>query len=286
MNEAGYFRCCCAKLPVLALITFDESIMFAIISPAKSLDFDSPLNTLPLETQPRFLSQTQQLVDELKKVSPQAMAKLMKISDKLALLNVERLAVWQPSSNDNSVMRAAAFAYSGDTYQGLAIEQFSNEQLLVAQNKLRIVSGLYGLLRPLDRICAYRLEMKISLAVNGNKNLYRFWEETLTQSLQCDMDREGAEVLLNLASTEYASAINPKTLGKTIVTPVFEDEKSGSYKVIGFYAKRARGTMAAWMVKNNISKPEQLIEFDGMGYHYVSSLSTPTKPVFRRESAS
>lgn len=259
--------------------------MFAVISPAKTLDFNSPLGVLPDQTLPRFLTQSQQLIERLKQLDPVDMARLMKVSDKIALLNVEQVAVWQKDAKDDALMRAAAFAYRGDTYQGLGVDDFTPAQLQAAQARLRIISGLYGLLRPLDRICAYRLEMKTPLTVGAHKNLYQFWGDTLTQALAKDMAEQGSKVVVNLASNEYSSAIDARLLGKPLITPVFEDEKDGHYKVISFYAKRARGAMAAWIIKHEVTRPEQLAEFDVMGYRHVPSLSTAERPVFRRSDA-
>src|SRR5699024_7131482 len=179
------------------------------------------------------------------------MANLMKVSDKIAKLNVSRFEQWRPDMSGDAA-RPAVFAFRGDVYSGLDIDHFGEKDLRAAQSRLRILSGLYGLLRPLDRIRPYRLEMGIRLASDKGSNLYQFWGDSVTRQLAQDMAEQGSDILVNLASQEYFKAINKKELPATIVSPVFEDEKNGKYKVISFYAKKARGLMAAWILQNNV----------------------------------
>lgn len=256
--------------------------MFVVISPAKTLDFASPLPPLPVETGARFLDASEQLVKLMRKLSPSEVASLMKVSDKIAHLNVERFALWHQDMSDVEAARAAVFAFRGDVYTGLDVDSFDQTQLHAAQQRLRILSGLYGLLRPLDRIRPYRLEMGIPLANVKGRDLYQFWGKKLTEQLADDMRAEGSEQLVNLASQEYFKAINVKTLPFPVISPVFEDEKNGHYKIISFYAKKARGLMAAWMLKENIRQPEQLTDFAEADYRYCPSVSRPDRPVFRR----
>ncbi len=229
--------------------------MFAVLSPAKKLDFTSPLPDLPPQTLPRFLDQSAQLVDILRQYSPLDISKLMKVSDRIATLNVERYALWDKDMQGDAA-KPAAFALRGDTYQGLDIDSFSTAELAKGQKQLRILSGLYGLLRPLDRIRPYRLEMGTRLPNAQGKDLYHYWGTTLTEQLEQDMQEQGSDVLVNLASNEYFKAIQPKQFGFPIVMPVFKDEKNGTYKVISFYAKRARGMMAGWIIKNAVTTPQ------------------------------
>lgn len=259
--------------------------MFCVVSPAKKLNFDSELGSLPEQTLPRFLDDSQQLVDQLKALSPVDIAKLMKVSDKIAQLNAERFALWQADMSDDQAARVAVLAFRGDTYQGLDADHFSGAQFRAAQQRLRILSGLYGLLRPLDRIRPYRLEMGTKFANSKGRDLYAFWGDKLTRQLAADMQGQGSEVLVNLASNEYFKAIDPKVLPYPVISPVFQDEKNGNYKIISFYAKRARGMMAAWVIKEGITRAEQLRDFDVAGYRYAPEVSTADKPVFRRAEA-
>lgn len=257
--------------------------MFIVLSPAKTLDFESPLPALPPQTEPRFLDDSERLIRLLRVQDPAAIASLMSISDKLAQLNVERYALWQRDMRDEAA-RPAVFAFRGDVYGGLDIDSFDKSALRAAQARLRILSGLYGLLRPLDRIRPYRLEMGVALANPAGRDLYHFWDDRITHLLADDMRAAGSRVLVNLASQEYFRAVHEKTLGLPVVSPVFEDEKNGKYKIISFYAKRARGLMAAWMLKHGIDKIDELPGFKVAGYRYCRSASTETVPVFRRKA--
>ena len=206
----------------------------------------------------------------------------MKVSDKIAHLNVERFAQWStPFDKDNA--RPAIFAFKGDVYTGLDIERFDADDLQAAQKRLRILSGLYGVLRPLDLMQPYRLEMGTRLDNARGKDLYQFWGEIITDQLIKDMKAAGTDVLVNLASNEYFKSVHPKRLPGPVIEPVFQDEKNGKYKVISFYAKKARGLMAAWILREGIDKPAALKKFREAGYRHDAEASTDTRPVFRRE---
>lgn len=257
--------------------------MLMLISPAKSLDFDSPLATQHF-TEPDFLPQSRQLIERMRELSPPELEKLMNISNKLANLNYGRVLDWHtPFTPDNA--RQAVLAFTGDVYQGLAANNFSQADFAFAQQHLRILSGLYGLLRPLDLIQPYRLEMGTSLSNPQGKNLYSFWQTTLTDALQQLLDQQKEPVLLNLASNEYFKAVNGKQLQSRIVSPVFKDWKNGQYKIISFYAKKARGMMAAWVIKNRIEEVEKIRDFDSQGYYFCSQQSDAQSPVFLRDHA-
>ena len=252
--------------------------MLTVLSPAKTLDFESKESTKKF-TQPEFLDEAEYLVEKLRKKSSRQLQNLMDISPDLADLNHDRFAKWsQPFDLDNA--RQAIFAFTGDVYQGLDVSQLKSDDLAYAQNHIRILSGLYGVLRPLDLMQPYRLEMGTSLKVTPKKdNLYKFWQDTLAKKLNEENDDE---VLINLASQEYFKAVDKKALKAKIITPVFKDYKNGKYKVIAFFAKKARGAMARFIVQNRINDPEQLQAFDLMDYTYNSNQSTADQPVFTR----
>lgn len=254
--------------------------MLSILSPAKTLDFETPSTTRDV-TQPDYLEQSRTLIDILRDYSPQQLSELMGISDKLAGLNAARYAEWQtPFSLKNA--KPAAQAFQGDVYVGLEADTFSAADNAFAQDHLRILSGLYGLLRPLDLIQPYRLEMGIRLENAAGKDLYAYWQDRLTQDLDAAVAASGSSTLVNLASNEYSKAIALKRLEADVVSPVFQDEKNGQYKIISFYAKKARGLMAAWLIRERIEKPSALTEFDVAGYRYAPDESKSGKPVFRR----
>lgn len=257
--------------------------MFALLSPAKSLDYESPL-LVERSTQPRLKSDTAALIDQLKGLSSEEIGRLMGISDKLALLNHERFQSFTPSfSKKNS--RQAILAFTGDVYQGMTLADWSADDFATAQDKVRILSGLYGVLRPLDLMQPYRLEMGTGLENARGKNLYQFWGDTITDLLNKDLRKSKSEVVVNLASNEYFSAVNSSKLGGTLVSPVFKDEKKGTFKIISFYAKKARGMMADFIVKNDLQKASDLLEFTTAGYAYDPESSTDEKPVFLRPEA-
>jgi hypothetical protein len=254
--------------------------MLMVISPAKTLDFESPLATQRF-TQSTLLEKSQQLIDVARDLSPAQIGSLMGISDKLAHLNADRFNQWQPPFTlDNA--RQAILAFKGDVYTGLQAETFSEADFDFAQQHLRMLSGLYGVLRPLDLMQPYRLEMGIKLANPAAKDLYGFWGDLLTQKLNDAMAEQGDEVLINLASDEYFKAVKPKQLNGELIKPVFLDEKNGKFKVISFYAKKARGLMSRYVIQNRLSKPEQLKQFDVDGYFYAADESKGNELVFKR----
>ena len=255
--------------------------MLVLISPAKTLDFDSKPQTSKF-TQCEFLDESQRLINELRKLNGSDVSTLMKISAQLGELNSERYKLWQtPFSLDNA--KQALLAFKGDVYTGLAVEKFSSKDLQFAQQHLRILSGLYGLLRPLDLIQAYRLEMGTKFVNPKGKNLYNFWGDQLTDAINQQLSKQTDEVVLNLASNEYFKAVKTKNLQGRVITPIFKDLKNGQYKIISFYAKKARGMMAAYIIKNRLLDAQQVQGFDSGGYQFQASLSTDDNWVFTRE---
>lgn len=260
--------------------------MLIVVSPAKSLDFGSPAKTRKF-TEPEYLHESQQLVSQLKKLAPAGFSKLMHISAKLGELNHTRFADWHTPFNLKNA-KQAIFAFKGDVYIGLQAEQFTTADLNFAQKHLRILSGLYGLLRPLDLMQPYRLEMGSSFTynkrVNGNgKNLYAFWDNKLTRNLNALQASEKNPILVNLASKEYFGAIKLNELEADVITPVFKDFSGGQYRVLSFFAKKARGAMSAFIIKNRIVRPEKLKDFAGDGYRYSEADSTESRFVFLRK---
>ena len=255
--------------------------MIIVLSPAKTLDFETPAH-VDTHTQPDMLAQSQELIEQLREVSPQDLAVLMKLSDKLAALNVARYGSWQqPFTQDNA--KQSALAFKGDVYTGLDADTLSAEDLNWAQSHLRILSGLYGLLRPLDLMQAYRLEMGTKFANNKGKDLYTFWDKQITNKLNEELAQQANPILVNLASNEYFKAVQAKNLSSEVITPVFKDQKNGQYKVISFYAKKARGLMARWVIENRIDEVDKLREFDVAGYYYSAEQSKPKEWVFLRD---
>ncbi|SOY44003.1 conserved hypothetical protein, DUF328 [Cupriavidus taiwanensis] len=257
--------------------------MLIVLSPAKSLDYETPAR-IETHTLPRFIDRSAALIERLRRLAPQDVGALMDISDKLAVLNVTRYADWSATfTAANS--KQAVLAFNGDVYDGLDATSLSPEDLGFAQKHLRILSGLYGVLRPLDWMQPYRLEMGTRLDNAAGKDLYAFWGDDVTQMLNADMadlKQEGAPVLVNLASEEYFKVVRPKVLQARIVTPVFEDWKGGRYKIISFHAKRARGTMARYAVTHRVTEPEKLKRFAEDGYAFDKAASDATRWVFRR----
>lgn len=255
--------------------------MLIVISPAKKLDYDTPAPTGDF-TLPELLEQSQQLIDILKGYSVEQIAELMKLSDKLAQLNYERYQAWtRKITPDNA--KQALFAFKGDVYAGLNADQFEPDDIAFAQDHLRILSGLYGVLRPLDLMLPYRLEMGTPLPNPRGKNLYDFWGDIITEKLNEALAAQGDDVLINLASNEYFNAVRPKKLKGRIVTPQFKERREdGSFKMIGIYAKKARGLMSRYIVTEQLSDPEQLKAFDYAGYAYNPDLSKGDTWVFTR----
>ena len=257
--------------------------MLIVLSPAKTLDFDTPA-PLRRHTQPQFLAQSQVLNQVLREYDPTALGKLMRISPELAQLNVLRNQHWAPPfAADNA--KQALFAFRGDVYTGLDADSLTAEDLAWAQQHLRILSGLYGLLRPLDLMQPYRLEMGTKLPNPAGKDLYAFWGAQLTQALNKALAAQGDRVLVNLASEEYFSAVKPAVLDGDIVTPVFKDYKNGVYKIISFFAKKARGRMAAWIIRERLQERAALSEFAEDGYRFEPELSQGQQLVFLRKQA-
>ncbi|MEL0083391.1 MAG: peroxide stress protein YaaA [Gammaproteobacteria bacterium] len=253
--------------------------MIILLSPAKSLDFETPSEHLP-STQPDFVDQSKALIDQLRKLGSGDIAGLMSISDKLAQLNYQRYQDWQPKFTLNN-SKQAVLAFTGDVYQGLDATTLNEEQLQFAQQHLRILSGLYGLLKPLDLIQPYRLEMGTRFKNDRGANLYDFWGSQLTDELNRLLQSE--KVLINLASNEYFKAVKAKQIAGEIITPQFKDLKNGSYKIISFFAKKARGAMARFIIENRIDQPSQLRQFDWQGYRFNPALSGDSDWVFTRE---
>ena len=268
-----------AKIP--RIISDKRMTMLAIISPAKTLDFESAVKNFPV-SQPHFTDYSEQLIEVCRKLSPQDLSSLMSISDKLAGLNAARFAEWTKIHNENN-SRAALFAFKGDVYTGLDADSLSEDDVAFAQSHLRMLSGLYGLLKPLDLMQPYRLEMGTKLANPKGKDLYAFWGNVITQAVQQAIDEQGDNVLINLASDEYYKSVKENQLNAKIIKPVFLDNKSGKYKVISFYAKKARGLMCRYLIQNRLTDIEQLKEFDLGGYWFDSASSTETEFVFKRD---
>ena len=255
--------------------------MLLVVSPAKKLDFESPLVTEKF-SQPSLLKESQLLINDCLKLSPSDIASLMKLSDKLAGLNAARFGEWStPFTPDNA--RQAILSFNGDVYTGLDAASFSEEDFDFAQQHFRILSGLYGLLKPLDLMQAYRLEMGCKLGNSRGDNLYQFWGEIITNELNKVLSEQGDDVLINLASTEYFKSVKKKSLNATIITPAFKDWKNGQYKIISFYAKKARGLMARYIIQNKLTSVEKIKAFDLAGYQYSESLSQGNEWVFTRK---
>ncbi len=254
--------------------------MLIVLSPAKSLDYKTPAK-VKAPTLPEFVSESAKLITELKKLSPQEVANLMGLSDQLAALNVGRYRDWSKKfTEENS--KPAIYAFNGDVYDGFDAKTLNAKAIDFAQDHIRILSGLYGALRPLDLMQPYRLEMGTSFKNVRGKDLYDFWGERVTDSLRHILETQKKPVLLNLASEEYFKVLQAKNLDCPIISPVFQDAKDGKYKIISFYAKRARGLMARYVVENRVTDPADLKGFNLDGYKYVASESKPEKPLFRR----
>jgi uncharacterized protein len=262
--------------------------MIIVLSPAKSLDYDTPAH-VEAHTIPDFVDEAAELIDGLRRLSPQQIGTLMSISDPLARLNFQRYADWSKRFSTANA-KQAVLAFNGDVYEGLDARSLSGADLDYAQQHVRVLSGLYGLLRPLDLLQPYRLEMGTRFENARGKDLYAFWGERITQALNAQIDHNvartnGARVLVNCASNEYFKSVKPKKLAAPVITPVFEDWKGGRYKVISFHAKRARGLMARYAVEHRISEPEALKGFDTEGYAFDADASNDATWVFRRRIA-
>jgi cytoplasmic iron level regulating protein YaaA (DUF328/UPF0246 family) len=253
--------------------------MLIVLSPAKSLDLDSP-STTPQHTTPDFIDHASELIGVLRAYSPARVAELMSLSDSLSMLNVTRYAHWHP---DHAEGRQAIMSFNGDVYAGFDARSLAPQALDYTQQRVRILSGLYGLLRPLDRMHPYRLEMGTRLENARGKDLYAFWGTTVTEALNRRLAETGSGALVNLASEEYFRSVKPKLLDAPVINPVFQDWKNGKYKIISFFAKRARGMMARYAAVNGVTDPEQLKDFDTGGYAFEPSVSGEREWVFRRK---
>ena len=252
--------------------------MKIIISPAKSLDFESKATT-SLYTQPSFLEDSVKLNKKLKSLSRNKLGDLMKISPALAALNYDRNQNWQPPfSLDNA--KQAVYAFTGEVFRGLDVTTLPEEKISLLQDRLRILSGLYGLLKPLDLIQPYRLEMGTRIKVGKADNLYKFWNTDLADALNAEMQED--DLLINLASSEYFKAVPQKALKVPMITPVFKELKNGDYKIVMTYAKKARGLMVRYIVDNNVNSLDELKGFNTEGYGFSETLSTETELVFTR----
>lgn len=257
--------------------------MLIVVSPAKNLDFKTSVPSFAVSraTQAPLLSHTKKLVNRCKQLSPADLASLMKISDKLSILNAERYSSFEfPFNSDNA--RCALYAFNGDVYAGIDAQTLDQKAIEYAQSHLRILSGLYGVLKPLDLMQAYRLEMGIKLDIDEHKNLYQFWGSTITGEINKTLAQHDQKLLVNLASNEYFSSIKQSELDAKVITPVFKDEKNGKYKIISFYAKKARGMMARYIIENQIESLNGLKDFKVGGYTYDSEESNNEQLVFKR----
>lgn len=254
--------------------------MLTLISPAKTLDYDTPLPTGTF-SQPTQLTQSRKLIRHLREFGSDDLSRLMSISDNLANLNRQRFRKWKtPFKPDNA--RQALYAFKGDVYLGLDAYSLDDEAIDFAQQHLRILSGLYGILRPLDLMQAYRLEMGTRLNTDSGSNLYQFWNDRITKSLNQELKQSGANTLINLASNEYFKSVKPKLLKAEIITPVFREYRNGEYIFISFLAKKARGLMSRYLIDNRIDDAEALKDFDTEGYAFNASLSRDNEWMFTR----
>ncbi len=255
--------------------------MLTVISPAKTLDYDTPPVTDRF-TQPQYLDHSQELIQILRELAPAQISELMHLSDKLAGLNAARFGSWNPAFTPANA-KQALLAFKGDVYTGLDANSLTDADFSYAQQHLRMLSGLYGLLRPLDLMQPYRLEMGTKLANARGKDLYAFWGTRISEWLNEALAEQGDDILLNLASTEYFSAVKRTALKARIINTEFKDQKNGQYKIISFYAKKARGMMSRFVLQERINDPEALKQFDEQGYYYSADHSKPDTLVFLRD---
>ena len=255
--------------------------MIIVLSPAKTLDFETP-PVIRDHSHPDFLDESKRLIARLRKLPASRLEELMSISPTLAKLNADRFRSWNaPFSPDNA--KQAALAFAGDVYEGLDAGSLDESSLRWSQDRVRILSGLYGVLRPLDLIQPYRLEMGTRFATERGADLYRFWGERLALSLSKELSAHRYPVLVNLASNEYFRAVPPRTLGLRVIQPVFEERKAGGWKVVSFSAKRARGSMTHYAIERRVEDPDDLRAFDVDGYRFDAAASDPDTWVFRRD---
>lgn len=250
--------------------------MIAIISPAKSLNFESNAPT-EISTSPHFLKEADYLAGKLAKLKSSDLGNLLEVSPKLSQLNTERYASWKTATT-----KQAVFAYDGDVYDGLEARKFTIREIEFAQKHLRIISGLYGLLQPLDLIKPYRIDMGTSFATSKGETLYKYWGDKITDQLKKNLKESGSNFIINLASQEYFASVNTKKLKARIITPSFKDRSNDKYAMISFFAKRARGMMSRFIIQNEITDPEMLVGFDSGGYNFNHQLSKGDNWVFTR----
>lgn len=255
--------------------------MIIVISPAKTLDFDIKNENLPM-SEPRFLDKSQEIINEIKKYDSFSLEKLMKISSKLAKLNEERFDKWTKSLDTS---KQCLLAFKGDVYRGMDVMSLSDPEIFYANEHLRILSGLYGVLRPLDGINEYRLEMGTKLNVNNNKDLYEFWGKDLEESLLNELSNHKNKILINLASNEYFKAVEGLKENNKIkvVTPIFKEYRGDKYKIIALNAKRARGLMTRYIIQNEIEDISEIKKFNLDGYEFNEEMSSDTEYVFTRD---
>ena len=252
--------------------------MLLLISPAKSFDFDSSVHTQNY-SEPLFIEESARLIKKMRSFSTKKLSELMKLSSELATLNVDRYQQWSVSPKRENT-KQAVLAFNGEVYRGLNAKEMSEDDLQFMQNHLRILSGLYGVLRPLDLMQPYRLEMGTKLKFNSYTNLYQFWGDKITNQINEDLEHE--KTLVNLASTEYYKSIKEPKLKGNVITPIFKDFKNGTYKIVMMYAKNARGAMANFIIKNRITNPELMKSFDVNGYAYDPNQSDDSTWVYTR----
>ncbi len=255
--------------------------MIIVLSPAKTLDYD--FEVLNKHSVPAFLNQSSKLIKLLQKKEPKDIASLMGLSDKLATLNYDRYQSWTASKTVSNDSKPSMLVFKGDVYQGLQAESLSKSDLNFAQKHLRILSGLYGILKPLDLMKPYRLEMGTKLETSEGNSLYKFWGDKIQKNVLSELKDMKSDLIVNLASKEYFTVLGKMPEDINLVTPTFKDYKNGNYKIISFYAKKARGLMARWIIKNKIRNFEDLVDFNLDGYSFSKKESTVTTPVFLRK---
>ena len=255
--------------------------MIALIAPAKRLDYDSDLSVEDFSIA-EHLKESKKLIKELQKKSPEDLSSLMGLSENLSILNFERNMNWQAPKKPSNEVRQAIFAFKGDVYVGLDSETLSKSDIKYAQKNLAILSGLYGLLKPLDLMYPYRLEMGTKMKNENGKNLYEFWGNKITTSINALAKKNNSKGIINLASVEYFSSVKTENLDLPVYSPVFKDFKNGKYKIISFFAKKARGSMARFVIQNKIKNPTDLNKFNLDGYKYSAKDSSEYSPVFLR----
>lgn len=257
--------------------------MLMLVSPAKTLDFETMAPTELLSVA-EFLPQAQELIEIMRGFDPSSLGALMKVSEKIAILNCERFSEWRKATT-LARGKQAVYAFQGDVYLGLDAATLNKTEQKRIQARLRILSGLYGLLKPMDIMMPYRLEMGTRLQNTKGKDLYAFWQKTVTDALNAELQNSQSKCLLNLASNEYFKAVKSKEIASRIISPEFRDWKNGQYKIISFYAKKARGLMARYCIQNNIIDEAGVLTFNVAGYRYDDVSSVPGKPVFLRDES-